>query len=144
MPVASANGEEFHHHKNPIPEAILHLLKPIYSRLGSFSLLEKCLHGYTQNANESLHSVVWKFCPKELFLGKISVDTACAMAVCSFNDGATSLSTIARSTGTGAISVLRAPLEEEGCTENTREQVQVKSESQETQKSIHEEEEGAG
>ena len=97
--VAKANGEEFHHHKNPIPEAILHLLKPIYSRLGSLSLLEKCLHGYTQNANESLHSVVWKFCPKELFLGKVSVDTACAMAVCSFNDGATSLSTIASRLG---------------------------------------------
>ena len=97
--VAKANGEEFHHHKNPIPEAILHLLKPIYSHLGSFSLLEKCLHGYKQNANESLHSVVWKFFPKELFLGKVSVDTACAMAVCSFNDGATSLSTIASRRG---------------------------------------------
>ena len=47
----------------------------------------------------ALHSVVWKFCPKELFLGKISVDTACAMPVCSFNDGATSLSTIASRLG---------------------------------------------
>ena len=49
----------------------------------------------TQNANESLHSVVWKFCPKTLFLGKASVDTACALAVCCFNDGSSSLTAIA-------------------------------------------------
>ena len=93
--VAQAKGEEYHHHKAPIPEAILQLLKPIYDRLGSPTLLEKCIHGYTQNANESLHSLVWKLCPKELFLGKTSVDTACAMAVCRFNDGALSLRSIA-------------------------------------------------
>ena len=66
-------------HKNPIPEAIVALIQPIYARLGSRSLLEKCVEGYTQNANESLHSTVWKFCPKEVYQGRVGVDIACAM-----------------------------------------------------------------
>ena len=88
---ALAQGKEYHHTKKPIPEAIVQLIRPIYARLGSPTLLEKCLDGYTQNANESLHSVVWKFCPKTLFMGKSNVEMACALAVMSFNDGAVSL-----------------------------------------------------
>ena len=72
-------------------------LKPIYARLGSRELLEKCVCGYTQNANESLHSTVWKFCPKELFLGKSNAEIACALAVCNFNDGASSLVSVTES-----------------------------------------------
>ena len=93
--VAAAKGETYHHKKPPIPDSIMQLLRPIYNRLGSRSLLEKCVDGYTQNANESLHSVVWKLCPKELFLGKVNVDIACGIAVCLFNDGAQSLVSIA-------------------------------------------------
>ena len=95
--VAQALGKPYQHHKPPIPEAIVQLLKPIYARLGSCELLEKCLGGYTQNANESLHSTVWKFCPKELFLGKSNVEIACALAVCNFNDGASSLVSVTES-----------------------------------------------
>lgn len=52
--------------------------------------------GYTQNPNESLHSTVWKLCPKELFLGRMAVETACALAVCKFNDSAASLYEISK------------------------------------------------
>ena len=45
---------------------------------------------YTQNTNESLHSTLWKFCPKILFMGK-NVEMACALATISFNDGSASL-----------------------------------------------------
>ena len=45
------------HTKTPIPPAIVALLKPIYARLGSRDLLEKCANGYTQNANEGLHNM---------------------------------------------------------------------------------------
>ena len=96
--VAKATGKSFTH-KDPIPEAIVALIRPIYARLGSRSLLEKCVHGYTQNANECLHSTLWRFCPKELFFGKVSIDLACALAVCSFNDGASSLTAIASRLG---------------------------------------------
>ena len=94
--VAKAKGEEYHHKKSPIPEPIVQLLKPIYGRLGSKKLLEKRIDGYTQNANESLHSFVWKFCPKKVFLGRDGVETACALTVCTFNDGASSLTEVAK------------------------------------------------
>ena len=46
----------YKHGFDPIPQAIVQLLKPIYNRLGSQPLLSLCLLGHTQNANESLHS----------------------------------------------------------------------------------------
>lgn len=87
---AKALGKEYHHQKDPIPEAVLTLMKPIYSRLGSRDLLEKCLGGYTQNANEAIHQLVWKFCPKVLFLGAAAVKCGAALAVCHYNDGVSS------------------------------------------------------
>ena len=48
--------DEYKHGFDAIPQAIVQLLKPIYNRLGSRLLLSKCLLGYIQNANESLHS----------------------------------------------------------------------------------------
>ena len=48
--------DEYKHGFDPIPQAIVQLLKPIYNRLGSRLLLSLCLLGHTQNANESLHS----------------------------------------------------------------------------------------
>ena len=42
-------------------------LKPIYERLSKPELLDKCLHGLTQNACESFNSLVWQRCPKEHF-----------------------------------------------------------------------------
>ena len=87
--VAQATGGVYVH-KEPIPDAIVQLLRPIYACLGIRSLLEKCVQGYTQNANEALHFTVWNFCPKELFIGRAGVQTACAMAVCCFNDGSSS------------------------------------------------------
>ena len=84
-------------HKEPIPKAIVDLLKPIYARLGSKSLMEKCVDSFTQNANESLHSIVWRFCPKAMFLGRVAVELACALAVCEFNDGMVSLAELPKS-----------------------------------------------
>ena len=48
--------DEYKHGIEPIPQAIVQLLKPIYNRLCSRLLLSLCLLGHTQNANESLHS----------------------------------------------------------------------------------------
>ena len=92
-------GSVYTHKKPPLPAPIVKLLQPIYNRLGSSTLLERCLGGFTQNPNESLHSTDWKLCPKELFLGRMAVDTASAMAVCRFNDGASSLYDISKRLG---------------------------------------------
>ena len=40
-------------HKAGLPECIVNLLEPIYDDLSSTELLSKCLHGQTQNSNES-------------------------------------------------------------------------------------------
>ena len=90
---ARATGKEYDH-RDPLSDAIVQLICPIYSCLGSRSLLEKSVQGYTQNPNEALHSTVRKFCTKELFMGKIGVETACSLAACCFNDGVSSLAAV--------------------------------------------------
>ena len=93
---AKAKNETYHHKKAPIPPAIVAVVKPTYARLGSRALLEKCVDGYTQNANEGLHNLVWRFCPKDKFMGRTGVEIECALAVCIYNDGALSLAAIAK------------------------------------------------
>ncbi|GFT21823.1 hypothetical protein TNCV_3179341 [Trichonephila clavipes] len=40
-------------------------IMPVYQRLASDTILERCVAGKTQNSNESLHSCIWRKCPKE-------------------------------------------------------------------------------
>ena len=48
--------------------------------------------GKTQNANESLHSIVWHNSPKAKHIGQKSFDISTAIAVATFNDGDIALS----------------------------------------------------
>ena len=59
-------------------------VKAVYKRLTDENLLGRCLQGKTQNPNESLHSRVWKLCPKIKSLGKVTVDFSVAQAVISY------------------------------------------------------------
>ncbi|KAL8594364.1 hypothetical protein ACOMHN_032952 [Nucella lapillus] len=43
----------------------------------------------TQNANESLHPVIWSRCPKETFASRSKVELATLIAVGQFNMGST-------------------------------------------------------
>ena len=52
--------------KDGLPESIKKILRPIFDDLGNDNLLGKCLHGMTQNNNESLNGVVWKRVPKDI------------------------------------------------------------------------------
>ena len=88
-------------HHGTIPPAIFEELKPIFTRLSDRELLERCVKGQTQNANESLHHVIWQRCPKERFAGRHTVETAVALAVASFNDGAKSVCALLQSMGLG-------------------------------------------
>lgn len=45
-------------------EVVLMNIAPIYNRIAETQLLEKCLKGQMQNANESLHSFIWRKCDK--------------------------------------------------------------------------------
>ena len=44
-------------------------MKPIFQDLSSDDLLSKCLHGKTQNANESFNGMVWERIPKTDYVG---------------------------------------------------------------------------
>ncbi|GFT75059.1 uncharacterized protein TNCV_2244431 [Trichonephila clavipes] len=88
---AIANGEKPNNHKlnvgTPINEKFLPKILPIYQRLASNELLERCIRCGTQNANESLHSMIWAKCPKEIFVNKRRVKRAVTEAVCEYNKG---------------------------------------------------------
>ena len=64
-------------------------------------LLERCIKGHPQNANESLHHVVWHCCPKKRFVGRNTAETAVAPAVASFNVGVKSVDPLLQSIGLG-------------------------------------------
>ena len=81
-------GEEFKGDRINIAEPIYQLIRPLWLRLSDNELLEKCLHGRTQNFNEAFNAFVWKRAPKDVFVGKSVLDIAVAYAVVAFNDGA--------------------------------------------------------
>lgn len=68
------NGTSKHKKKPGIPSAVVEAIKPIFLSLSGGKLLERCLHGKTQNSKKSLNSMIWKRCPKDVFVGKESVE----------------------------------------------------------------------
>ena len=86
---AEAAGElDRYRHKNNLPACIMDAIKPIFKDLANTALLSRCVDGYTQNANESVNSLVWKHCPKTGYHGLKVVEISVTIAVCVFNDGA--------------------------------------------------------
>ena len=73
---------------NPMNTTILFLqqfskeLKLIFTRLSDSKLLKRCVKGHPQNANESLHHVIWHCWPKERFVGRNTVETANCTCCC--------------------------------------------------------------
>ena len=53
-------------------------------------LLERMMTGGTQNANESLNNLIWVYCPKSVFVGRLRLLAAAQTAVCQFNAGSES------------------------------------------------------
>ncbi|XP_055865681.1 uncharacterized protein LOC129922757 [Biomphalaria glabrata] len=62
-------------------------LKPIYKRLSEPALLQRCLLGATQNANESLHSKIWSTCDKKKFSSWNKVTFSVISSIYDFNFG---------------------------------------------------------
>ena len=65
--------------------------KPIFEELQNGKLLKKCLHGKTQNQNESFNSVIWKRVPKDIYIGARTFSMGGGGgvndAIAHFNDG---------------------------------------------------------
>lgn len=75
-------------HKHSLPEAVMFAIKPVFRALSDVKLLAKCLHGRTQNPNESFHNCVWERLPKTTFHGFTTLKLGVMDAVICFNDGA--------------------------------------------------------
>lgn len=70
-----------------LPLTIKALLIPIFKDPSRNELLNKCLHGQTQNNNESINNVIWKKCPKTVYVSRKILEIAVNSAVIEFNDG---------------------------------------------------------
>lgn len=82
-----------------LPAAFYFDIKPIFERLTSAGLLEKCLQGLTQNANESLNHLIWDRCPKTMFCSKARIEFSVSEAVSCFNTGAGSKALLLKAAG---------------------------------------------
>ncbi|CAN7995809.1 unnamed protein product, partial [Ixodes hexagonus] len=86
-------------HKESLPAPVLEAIKPVYRQLSQAELLEKCLHGRTQNADESFNHVVWECAPKNVFVGLQTLRMATFDAVITFNDGSIARASVLKSCG---------------------------------------------
>ena len=95
---AVAKGVFLHSHtdniKTPLDSTVAKEIIPNYERLSDPNLLKHMMRGKTQNANESLHNVIWSRCPKTIFMGKHKLHGAVATAISSFNEGAIRMSQV--------------------------------------------------
>ena len=81
------SGKKTYKIKVNMPKWIHDLIKPIFEDLSSDKLLSKCLHGKTQNANESINNIIWQKCPKNNFVQKDTLQCGVNSAVIQFSEG---------------------------------------------------------
>ena len=61
---AHSNDEEPPKHTPKLPMDLSPFIKPVFTELSKWKLLEKCVLGATQNQNESLNNIIWSRVPK--------------------------------------------------------------------------------
>ncbi|XP_044580501.1 uncharacterized protein LOC123262383 [Cotesia glomerata] len=88
---AKALGTEPPKHPTPLHPDVQKAIFPIYQDLSRVDLLERCLGGHTQNANESFNSTIWRMAPKHLHSGLKTIEIAAYLAACLFNEGSSSI-----------------------------------------------------
>lgn len=74
-------------HPSPLHPDVEKNILSIFKDLSKDELLNKCLGGYTQNANESFNATVWRLAPKHLHSGAKIVNIAAFIAAAVFNEG---------------------------------------------------------
>ena len=79
-----ADVEDSYGLHDSLSDYIIYAVKPTYVHLAiaSKELLQRCLHGVTQNASEPYKGLVWEFCPpQEYFCGAGTVEIAAYLSV---------------------------------------------------------------
>lgn len=74
-------------HPPPLHKDVQKHILPIYEDLSRDDLLERCIGGFTQNANESFNGTVWRLAPKHLNCGSKIIEIAAYLAGGMFNEG---------------------------------------------------------
>ena len=82
-----------------LPIWIHDIIKPIFQELSSDELLSKCLQSKTQNANESLNNLIWRKCPKNVFVQRDTLECAVNSAVIEFNESPCGINDVLREIG---------------------------------------------
>ncbi|GFV70930.1 uncharacterized protein TNCV_4462251 [Trichonephila clavipes] len=88
------NNLQKYKHKPSVAKAVRDVIKPVFADLSHPALLKKCLGGKTQNPNESLNSLIWKFCSKTIGSRLQIAEIAANLETSVFNDGNQILITI--------------------------------------------------
>ena len=83
------NGTDLFKEKTGIHNKIFKLIKPVSMDLSNDELLKKCIHGKTQNTNESLNAVILKKCPKYIYVFRTTLEIDVDSTIINFNSGAT-------------------------------------------------------
>ena len=73
--------------KTKLSEDTLVKVLLVYQRLASNELQRRCISGKTQNANESIHSLIWRNCPKETFVSLKRLKLSVISSISEFNFG---------------------------------------------------------
>ena len=82
-----------------MPSAITKLLDPVVRDLSSDQLLQRCIHGQTQNAIEAFNHILWQKCPKQVFVGRDTLQLSLYSAVINFNIGFSGIMQVLRTLG---------------------------------------------
>ena len=81
-------GENTYKKTIDLPRNIFAIISQIFELLSQDELLLKRVHGETQNPNEAFNGIVWKKCPKVIFVHRHAFEMRINSAILHFNDGA--------------------------------------------------------
>ena len=70
-----------------IPNDVIAAIIPVYADLTKPDILQKYLHGLTQNSNESFNSTIWGRVQKTVYCGLDTLELAVFDAVANYNYG---------------------------------------------------------
>jgi hypothetical protein len=81
------NNTNHYKPKGSLPLDVRKAILPTYTDLCKEELLKKCLHGKTQNANESFNATIWNRIPKATHVGLDALSLGVYDAISNFNYG---------------------------------------------------------
>jgi hypothetical protein len=79
-------GTSLYKSKGELPVDVRKAILPIYTALCKPEMLEKCLHGKTQNANESFNGMIWNRVPKSTHVGLNILSVGVYDTIAHFNE----------------------------------------------------------